>query len=144
MSDSMYFSYDEACGFATHTTQQDAIECAHEALCDERDNADDGWSPDADNICWGVVLGGVVSTDPRPATEDDNLPAGSTVVDKSLNAKPTGLTPEMLNDEDRRFLQEFVSFGAYQDPTLPSLSAITWANRLLAPPSDTTSRNTEG
>lgn len=52
-----YFSYSEMAGFEEHGTAELAMKSADADLAGERDEASsEGWSEEADTICWGVIV----------------------------------------------------------------------------------------
>jgi hypothetical protein len=58
-----YFDYDHMDGISFHKTADEARSEAEATLEEEADNAaDDGWSENVDDICWGVVLGSAERT----------------------------------------------------------------------------------
>jgi len=58
-----YFDYDPVDGISFHETADEARSEAEATLEQEADSAaDDGWSDNVDDICWGVVLGSAERT----------------------------------------------------------------------------------
>lgn len=51
----MYFSFDVEYGFNTHKTAEEAQEAAENYLDYYRDYADEGWSENAKQVCWGEI-----------------------------------------------------------------------------------------
>ena len=50
-----FFSYCPDEGFETHNTAEEAKKAADDSIDSFRDNAEDGWSEEVDQVCWGEV-----------------------------------------------------------------------------------------
>lgn len=66
----MYFSFDGD-NFEIHNTEQEARDCAEDALDYFRVESVEGWRDESMNICWGKVSQSVRVTEERPVNEDD-------------------------------------------------------------------------
>lgn len=95
--DDSYFYYYEGTledGLTAAQAEKEARDCLDELRYD----AGDGWNEEADNIVWGRVLGRVTSSEPRPATPEDNVTTDE-VVDKTLVNVPCDLA-RVLGEEE--------------------------------------------
>ncbi|HGW9833620.1 TPA: hypothetical protein ACNEGO_001310 [Escherichia coli] len=80
-----YFSYGSEHNFEWHKTAEEAIESAEAAIDDYRGDACDGWSEEADSICWGIIMQSSTKVGERPRNEDDCCdPAIDTICDYAL------------------------------------------------------------
>ncbi len=61
-----FFSHDSCGHLDTHETLDEARESAEKCLDQERDAADDGWSEESMNICYGIVIGSTEITSEEP------------------------------------------------------------------------------
>lgn len=70
-----YFSNDPCgAGLEFHETAEAARAAAQEALDGERDHADEGWSEEVNDICWGEIVQCAVETSRRPFDPDKDAP----------------------------------------------------------------------
>jgi hypothetical protein len=67
-----WFAYDQlGREFETFDSAEAAIKYANESLAIAREEAPEGWPEGTEQICWGMICGGVVETERRPATDGD-------------------------------------------------------------------------
>lgn len=75
-----YFSFDvlDVPPLQFHKTEDEARTRAEKSMAEERDNAGEGWSPEAvDNpICWGVVRQCMTETMRRKLTPEERRERG--------------------------------------------------------------------
>ncbi|MGN8076672.1 hypothetical protein ACTJK1_19745 [Enterobacter sp. 22104] len=80
-----YFSYGSEHNFEWHKTAKEAVEAAEAAIDDYRGDACDGWSEEADSVCWGIIMQSSTKVGERPRNEDDHCdPAINTICDYAL------------------------------------------------------------
>ncbi len=71
----MYFSFDGE-EFEIHNTEQEARDCAEDAIANYRDEAMDGWADESMHVCWGKVTQFVKVTEERRVEAGDCVTAG--------------------------------------------------------------------
>lgn len=67
MSDK-YFCNCPQDGFSTHATAKEAEDSANESISLFRDEANEGWSSEVDQICWGEIKQESSIFDVKPIT----------------------------------------------------------------------------
>lgn len=82
---SRYFSYDPDGGFELHDTAELAQAEADEAIDYYRQHADEGWSENVSQVCWGELKQLAAKLYERPVEDRDVVSQGiDSIVDYGL------------------------------------------------------------
>ena len=76
-----FFSYDPDDGFELHDSEEEAKECAQNAIDLYRDDAAERWAEGVERVCWGNVRQNVVEVNIAPTNKHGEEAQGYNLAD---------------------------------------------------------------